>query len=194
MRNRKRGEPVFRSLLAGLLVSILIAGSVACGDGGDAVSAREYATDVCGAVKQYTDSITERVSEIQSNAPENPEEGKEVLTTFMDNMISDTDTLIGRVEDAGVPDVEDGERIADEVLSALRQVQSILEDARSQIEDLPTDDPQAFAEGTAEIGTSLQESGQEVQSGLSELQSAELEEVSRDIEACQEVQGGGLTP
>lgn len=181
---------MFRSKVAGVaLVSTVVGGLVACG-GSDTVSARDYATDVCGAVKQYTDSIQDRVSEIQSNAPENPEEGKEVLTTFMDDMISDTDTLISDVEEAGVPDVDDGEQIADEVQSALEQVKSILEDARSQIDDLPTDDPQAFAEGTQELGTSLQESGEEVQSGLEGLQSAELEEASQDIEACQEIQGG----
>jgi hypothetical protein len=185
---------VFRSKVAGVVfVSTVVGGLVACGGGSDTVSARDYASDVCGAVKQYTDSIRDRVSEIQSNAPQNPEEGKEVLTTFMDDMIGDTDTLISDVEEAGVPDVDDGEQIADEVQSALEQVKSILEDARSQIEDLPTDDPQAFAEGTQEVGTSLQESGEEVQSGLEGLQSAELEEASQDIEACQEIQEG-LTP
>lgn len=185
---------MFRSKLGASLVSIVVVALVACGDGADTVSARDYAGDVCGAVKTYTDSISDRVSEIQSNAPQDPEAGKEVLTTFMDDMISDTDTLITRVEDAGVPDVDDGEQIANEVQSALEEVKSILEDARSQIDDLPTDDPQAFAEGTQEVGTSLQQSGEEVQSGLSELQSAELEEASQDIEACQEIQGGGLTP
>jgi hypothetical protein len=192
-RNRKRGEPVLRSKVAGVaLVSTLVGGLVACG-GSDTVSARDYASDVCGAVKQYTDGIQERVSEIQSDAPQNPEEGKEVLTTFMDNMISDTDELINEVEEAGVPDVEDGEQIADEMQSALEQVKSLLEDARSQIADLPTDDPQAFAEGTAEIGTTLSESGQEIQTGFEELRTDELREASEDIEACQEIEGG-LTP
>jgi hypothetical protein len=175
-------------------VSTVLGGLVACGGGNDTVSAQEYTSDVCGAVKQYTDSISNRVSEIQSDAPANPEEGKEVLTSFMNEMISDTDELIAAVDGAGVPDVEDGEQIADEVLTALEDVRVILDDARAQIEDLPTDDPQAFAEGTQEIGTSLQESGEGIQSGLSELQSSELEEASQDVEACQEIQGGGLTP
>jgi hypothetical protein len=171
-------------------VSTVIGGLVACGGGNDTVSARDYVSDVCGAVKQYTDSIQNRVSDIQSNAPQNPEEGKELLTSFMSEMINDTDELIASVDGAGIPDVEDGEQIAEEVQTALEDVRQILNNARSQIEDLPTDDPQAFAEGTQEIGTSLQESGEGIQSGLSELQSAELEEASQDVEACQEIQGG----
>ena len=174
-------------------MSTVIGGLVACGGSDDTVSARDYASDVCGAVKEYTDSIQNRVSDIQSNAPDNPEEGKELLTSFMDDMIADTDDLIAAVDGAGVPDVEDGEQIADSVQTALEDVREILNDAATQIEELPTDDPQAFAEGTQEIGTSLQESGEGIQSGLSELQSEELEEASQDVEACEEIQGG-LTP
>ncbi|MGH2786800.1 MAG: hypothetical protein ACRDJV_02690 [Actinomycetota bacterium] len=182
---------MFRSRLVSAALSVaVIGGLAACGNGGDTVAAEDYAADVCGAVKDYTDTVSERVSEIQSEAPEDPEAGKEVLTNFLGDMVGDTDTLISEVEDAGVPDVDNGEEIADDVRSALGQVKSILEDAQSQIEDLPTDDPQAFAEGTQEIGTSLQESGQEVQSGLEGLQSSELEEASQDIEVCQEIQAG----
>jgi hypothetical protein len=184
----QRGDRVSRTkrLTVGLILPVaLLAG---CGGGSDAVSAREYLSGVCGAVGDWAGVIQEKGGELQNLATESsPEEVKTAIVNFMDEIVAETEDLITGVEDAGVPDVDNGAEIADSVTSGLQKVQTVFEDARDEIEGVSTADQEEFAQGVQGAFTSLSESSTEVGQSLDELNTDELDRVAEDVDACQEI-------
>ena len=52
-------------------------------------------------------------------------------------MVEDADRLIATVDGAGVPDVAQGQAIAEVVVGASRSIKKVLSDARDQVDQLP---------------------------------------------------------
>jgi len=154
----------------------------ACGGGGDGVDPDDYASDICTAVGDWVSAIQDGASEITTT--EDPSSGVEAIQSFLDDAVSETDTLISEVEDAGAPDVEGGEEFADQLVSAFGEAKTVLEDTRDQAADLPTDDPAAFSEAATELGGSVQEALGTVGSELSEPEAEELSAAFEENEAC----------
>lgn len=188
--------PASRTAALGLTL-VLATGLAACGgdDGGDGggggstetVSAEAYAGDVCGAMQDWISGIQERTQSLtESFQSGDPQEGKDALSELLSEMSSQTGDLITAVEDAGVPDVDGGEEAADSLVTAFEEVQGILDDAQQDIEDLPTD-PQAFQQGAAELGPTLQEALSGVGSSLEEPESQELKDAFENEESCSSI-------
>lgn len=152
------------------------------------MSVEEWATDVCGALKTFVTEITETQTDIQAAvSPEtSPEQGREVLTTTFESMIESTDSLIGKIEDAGTPDVDGGEEVQEDLLTGLEDMKAALEEALPKIEALP-DDPAAFQTEAAAVSTDLQTQLGGVGEALGAINAPELVEETRDVEACQSV-------
>ena len=184
--------PASRTAALGLTL-LLAAGFAACGgdddgDGGggssETVSAEAYAADVCGAMQDWITGIQERTQSLTEGFQSNdPQEGKELLSNLLAEMSAQTGDLVSAVEEAGVPDVDGGEEAADSLVSAFEDVQGILDDAQQDIEDLPTD-PQAFQQGAAELGPTLQQALSGVGSSIEEPDSQELRDAFENEESC----------
>ena len=179
-------SPSKRSLVAVASSLVLFAG--ACGGGGgDGTDPGTYASDICTAVGDWITAIQSGAAEIQQS--EDPQGGIEALRSFLEDAVAETETLISEVEDAGAPDVDGGEEFAEELRGAFEEAKTVLEDARDQASDLPTDDPAAFTEAAGELGTSVQEALGAVGSELSEPESEELSTAFEEEEACTSVGG-----
>ncbi|HYO61173.1 MAG TPA: hypothetical protein VEU29_04690 [Actinomycetota bacterium] len=177
------------------LAFLLAVGVAACGgddggEGGDsggsgeAVSAEAYAADVCGAMQDWVTGIQERTESLtESFQSGDPQEGKDLLSNLLSEMSAQTGDLVGAVEDAGVPDVDGGEEAADSLVTAFEEVQGILDDAQQDIEELPTD-PQAFQQGAAQLGPTLQEALSSVGSSIEAPDSQELKDAFENEESC----------
>lgn len=186
------------SRIAALGLSLVLAGGlVACGgddeggDGGGAsgetVSAETYAADVCGAMQDWVSGIQERTQSMTEGFTSgDPQEGKDLLADLLTEMSAQTGDLIAAVEEAGVPDVDGGEEAADSLVSAFEEVQGILDDAQQDIADLPTD-PQAFQQGAAELGPTLQQALSGVGESLEEPESEDLKNAFENEEACSSI-------
>lgn len=186
--------------IAALGLSLLLAGGlVACGgddegggdDGGggssETVSAETYAADVCGAMQDWVTGIQERTQSLtESFTSGDPQEGKDLLSDLLTQMSEQTGDLISAVEDAGIPDVDGGEEAADSLVTAFEEVQGILDDAEEDIADLPTD-PQAFQQGAAELGPTLQQALSGVGESLEEPDSEDLKSAFEKEEACSSI-------
>ena len=158
----------------------------------ETVSVDEYASAVCGALSAWVTDIQDRAANITEGInPGDAEAGKERLQEFIGDTVTSTETLISTVEDAGTPDTDGGEEAAEQIQSGLEQVKTILEDAQDQIDELPTDDPQAFGTGAQEIATSLQEATGEAASTIDSANSEELTEAFGSNEDCAQYSGGG---
>ena len=109
-----------RKLVVTALALLLMLGLAACGgddgdgedsgDGGasgEAVSAEAYAAEVCGAMKDWVDTVQEKSSELGSSAAAgDAEAGKELLSTLLSEISAATGDLVTAVEESGVPDVD----------------------------------------------------------------------------------------
>ena len=179
------------SMLAAVAALALFVGACGGGDdagdddgggGGDTVSAESYAADICTAVGDWVTAIQEGASEITTSA--DASSGVEVLQSFLEDAVTETEALISDVEDAGAPDVDGGEEFADQLRGAFDEAKTVLEDARDQAADLPTDDPAAFSTAAADLGTSVQEALGTVGSELSEPSDESLATAFEEEEAC----------
>jgi hypothetical protein len=178
-----------------LPLGILLAGACSGSDGGaggggdgETVSAEAYATGVCGAIVDWVDEIQGLNADLQANLdPSSIDALKDAMVTFLDDVIVSTDTVIAEVEDAGVPDVDDGDAAAQNLLAGLRDSRGVFEGARDRVEAMSTDDPAAFGEELQTVGTDIQTSMSTIGEDLGAFESPELDEVSKDIPECQEV-------
>lgn len=180
-----------RRLAVAAVIPVVLAscgGGAGGGGGGPAVSAEAYAAGFCGLLGDWLGSIQDRSSELSGSfaAAATPAEGQEILRTYVDGLIADTDELITGAEELGAPDVDGGEAIAETLSAAFDDVKVVLEDARAEVDGLPTDDPAAFAEATGVLGTSIQTSlaGIGTSLSLSNVGAPELDAAFAEDPAC----------
>lgn len=182
-----------RRLSVAVLSTALILGG-ACSDSnggggsGETVSAEEYARGVCSAIGTWIDDVMALQQDLQENLdPTSLDSLKDAMVGFMEDMVSSTDTVISDVEAVGTPDVDNGEAAAEAVLTALRGVRTVFQDAGDRVADLGTDDPQAFASELQSMATDVQSSVSDIGSEFDQFESPELKEVFEDVPECDEV-------
>jgi hypothetical protein len=73
------------------------------------------------------------------------------------------------------------------VLSAFTQARDLFMDARDQVSELDTSDPQAFTEALTTLGTTLTSAGTEIAGSVQGLENDELDAAFEDTPACAEV-------
>jgi hypothetical protein len=190
-----------RSLLLRLAVVVtamfLLAACSDGGDGGDAtddgggaeaetLDADAYADRVCGALTDWMSAIEEGNTTLQSSLENETdlEQVKQRLLEFLDSTIASTDDMLGTIEGAGAPDVDNGEQIHDELQNLLGQARTAFQDARETVDGLDASDPQALGTGLQELGTSLQTAFDDVQNPLENTDSTELDEAFAANETC----------
>jgi hypothetical protein len=195
MRRAARST-LLRSFAALVAVVVLAACSSDADEGGDAgetttsaaapADAEAYADTVCGALSDWMASIEEGNASLQDSLGNEVdlENVKQGLLDFLDDTIANTEEMVGTIEDAGVPDVDNGQQIHDEIVSLLGQAQTAFEDARATVDGLDASDPQALGQGLQELGTSLQSAFDDVQNPLENTDSTELNEAFESNEAC----------
>jgi hypothetical protein len=196
MRRAARST-LLRSSAALVFVVVLAACSSDADEGGGAgetttsaaaapTDADAYAETVCGALGDWMTSFEEGNASMQDSLGDEVdlENVKQALLDFLDDTIANIDELVTTVEDAGVPDVDNGQRVHDEIVSLLGQAQTAFEDARDTVDGLDASDPEALGQGLQELGTSLQSAFDEVQNPLENTDSTELNEAFESNEAC----------
>lgn len=161
------------------------------GSGNDQVD--EWAGAVCGAVGSWLTGIndlgTQLGTDVQGIADLN--EGRDLLVTFMEDVVGLTDDMLGSVEDAGAPDIERGDELAADLLAALQPVKTTFEEAVVEAQTLPTDDPETFSAAATELGNSITGSQGDFQTQFNALQqeydSPEINAAFETVPACAEV-------
>jgi len=182
--------------LAFALATAALAVASGCGGGGDssgsAASPETWAADICGAASTWMNDIgaqSESLDDTMSGAA-SIEDVRDRLVAFVDDAIERTDQMLSEIDDAGSPDVDNGEQLADDFLEVLAGFKTALEEVRTTAAGL-SDDPAQFAEGAQQIATAMAAAGSEIQTGLNELQqsagSDDLDAAFDDEPACQEL-------
>lgn len=175
----------------------LSSGLIAACGGGDEVSADEYVGSLCSAAAGFTTTVVEGQAALQEAAGGDitPEQGKEQLSAFFADATEAGETAASEIEDAGVPDVENGEEIADALSTAFGEVADALAGAQEEVDALPTDSEESFQSAAQELATSFQDDVSSIGEGLTELgESPELESAAEENSECQSLESGVTTP
>ena len=128
------------------LATVAAAAALAACGGGDSqgtqatgVPPEEWAGDVCTAVGSWLDDFIARSSELDSDAEGigSLEDGRTLLTNFLEFTVDRTDELLADVEAAGQPDVDEGEAIASDFRANVLPLREALADALERARKQP---------------------------------------------------------
>jgi hypothetical protein len=146
-----------------------------CGGGGK-VGAEEYVASVCTEVGGWVEEVQARsdrlgrdVASVTAN-----DARRDLLAEYFDDLIAVTDDHLAGMRDAGVPDVDAGQAVADAFVGVFEDAKAALEDARAKVDELPTDEPAAFAAAAGELGSSIESALTKVGGSIQGLDSPEL--------------------
>jgi hypothetical protein len=184
-----------RLAVAAVLCTALLALVAGCGDdddddgGGETVDAQSYTGTVCSTIGDWVQAIQAGAQETASLPQDaTAEEGKEAISGFIDDSLAETTSARDALADAGVPDVEGGEEIADALVAVFDDAVGIFEQASADADALPTDSDQAFESAATELGDTTEQSLREAGDALAELEeSDELRSAAQDAPECQEL-------
>ncbi len=165
--------------------------ATSCGGGGEAVES--WVADVCSGMTSWVEELEER-SEGLNDELEGLEEGdsegvKEVTVAFLGDAVAATERLIERIDEAGVPAVEDGREVADTFLEAIGQVRDVFAEVQDGVGELSTEDPEAFRRALEDFASSIQDNTAAAVEVFSEAQEAglggpELDQAFENEPAC----------
>jgi hypothetical protein len=117
-----------------------------------------------------------------------PEAGRRILVTLFADAADATDDLVQDLEDAGVPDIEDGDELTELFLENFSNVRDAFIRARDDAEDLPVDDAEDFADAAQSILDDIDIASTDVETAFNEasteLDVSEFEEAFADEDAC----------
>jgi ElaB/YqjD/DUF883 family membrane-anchored ribosome-binding protein len=156
------------------------------------VVAAEWADEVCASVGEWQSDVEASRGDLQAALTDvsSVEDARNELTTFLTDVVEQTDELLTDVEAAGTPAVDAGDEVRDTLQSSLTQVRETFEQARDDAEALSTDDPGAFVSGAQELATSI---GLGVSGAVQAIQDVSaqpgLTEAISESSACDELAG-----
>ena len=157
------------------------------------VPVEDYVADFCGAMVDWQGSIQELSTDFRDNVFASeipPEDKKEELGNYLEGLHGITEDFIGEVEAAGTPDVDGGAEVAEQFLSGFRQLTTAIEDVQGQVDELPTDSDETFTTAGQALVGQIQTSFQSIGDGLTNIESAPIDEAFTQEEACSQIQTG----
>jgi hypothetical protein len=138
---RTSRTPIAGRTAALLATVLLVLGACASGP-----TAQAWAATVCRALGPWRADINSLTSgtQQQMTAQTTPAQAKENLVRLLGGAEQATEAARGKIEAAGVPDVERGEAVAAGFLRSLTSVRDAYGRARTSIAALPTGQPTVF--------------------------------------------------
>jgi predicted small lipoprotein YifL len=156
------------------------------GCGGDGVPPAEWASTVCRALKPWTERIASLTQDAQTQMSKatSPRQAKESILGLLAGAERASEHARQRVADAGVPAVDDGERIATEFQAALSAARDAYGSARGRVERIETDSADDFYDRVVEAMERLSTDYDNGALDTSELESEELQRAFDESPGC----------
>jgi hypothetical protein len=174
-------------------LALFVLGSACAGNGGGAVSPDEYARSACRALGDWVEGIRDLSSDARALDVEEPEKAQRMMVRLLGQAADRTGVLVDELDDAGTPDVEDGEKIARLVRRGFLDARAAFEDAQANARKLDATDP-AFDAEKNEVLVSLDEavvdSFDTFEQAGAGLETARLDAAFKEERACAEIRTG----
>ncbi|GGM12125.1 MULTISPECIES: hypothetical protein [Micromonospora] len=164
-----------------VLATLLLVAGCASGP-----SPRAWAASVCEALTPWRAEISKLTSSTQQQmtAKTTPPQAKENLVRLFAGAEQASETARRTVEEAGVPQADQGEQVAAGFLAALGKVRDAYGRARDTIDGLGTGEPAAFYDGVRAAVTKLNEEYDAGALDTSRLHSEELKQAFDEVPEC----------
>lgn len=149
--------------------------------------AQAWAAVVCttlGPWRSEIDSLTNR-AQAQMTAETTPGQAKENLARLFDGAATASEKARAGVERAGVPDVDDGQRIADGFLGSLAGIRDAYGQARTGIQSLATRPSETFYAQVRQVLDQLNANYEKSSLDTTKLESVELRQAFDSLPECQ---------
>ena len=175
----RRGRVGFGALLvvaAGLLGACVTEGP----------PARVWAASVCSALNPWREEIAVLTTRAQQQTPNatTPQQAKENLVRMLEGARDASERARGRVEAAGVPEVDGGSAIADGVTGSLAEMRDAYGRAGEAMRALPTGDAAKFYEDVSAVMVTLQREYDASALDTGSLRSTELQQAFGEVPEC----------
>jgi hypothetical protein len=173
-------------LIPAVALALVAAG---CGGGSsepEGAPPKQWVTSVCGALDTWQTSLQDKAQTLPREVLQasSPNDAKQRIGDFLDEVIAETDRMISRVDTAGQPAVDEGRRIASDVHARLLKVKAAFVEAREKVQNVPTDDPFAFQRQLTEIGQDLLAQGQALGDILGRVDAKPIQDAVEDNKQC----------
>lgn len=195
-------------LPAVLLTAVVLAFAAAgCGGGGDgdggngdsasAAAPDVWAASVCGALGTWVKTLQDSSRDLGTalGNTKNLKNVKAKFVAFLEDAEESSAEMIEKVEEAGPPDVDQGEAIQDDLVAALTKVQKSFSNASDKANALSTSSLQSFSNGVGNLSQSVQNklsaTGTEFNQLSERYQAPELDDATDGEPACQQFSSGG---
>ena len=167
------------------LVAVFAVLMSACGD--DPVPVDNYANDLCTALTGWTEELRDRQADLQAGAEpgRSPEADRDALQRFVDGAVAASDGLVEDVEEAGVPDIDNGEEVADAFRDAVEETRSELEEAQDDVAEIPTDSAESYAAAVEDFVTEIRSTLEGINDHFQDVDAPELDRALDEAAACQ---------
>ena len=117
------------------------------------------------------------------------------FVTFLEDAEESSGEMLAKVEEAGPPDVSQGEAIQDDLVTALTKVEQSFSNAVDKANELSTNSVQSFSNGVGKLSQSVQDNLSATGTEFNELsdryQAPELDDATDGEPACQQFSSGG---
>jgi hypothetical protein len=163
--------PVIWLVIAGGVVAVILAAAAIGGrdESGETVPAGEWAQNVCGAVGVWRGELEAIVEDVRTpNASstaggeepqsETPQGRTGFIRKGLERAIQATETMVEGIDNAGVPDTDQGEEAAEDVSTWAERALGDLEEAEESLDDEAEtieESIEQFGNATGAIGSAL---------------------------------------
>jgi hypothetical protein len=135
----------------------------------------------------WQQTLRERQAELQQGVDPGASLGAErdALNRFVDTAVDASDTLVDDIDDAGVPDIENGAEVADTIRTAFEDTRGKIEDAQDKVADIPVDSPGDYRAAADQFVADLRTTLEGIGGRLDDVDAPELESALDEASACQ---------
>ncbi len=170
-----------------ILLAVGMAGGLAVGCGGpETVAPEAWAKSVCQAIKPWGAEIAELQKSAQTKitAQSDATQTKTELIRLFGGMAQSTEVALGKVREAGVPDVETGDEVAKQFVAALTAAKKSFATGKDAVAALPTDDTKAFYDGVVRAGAAMSRENADAGRAFTDISAPELDKAFDEVPEC----------
>lgn len=147
-----------------------------------AIAVDDWAEDFCANFEGWIANIQTASENVGADIePGDIEGGKETIVNLFELASAATESLISDIEAGGVPDVEDGDALVDDLTGKFEDFNGAIEDAKTEAEGIPIDDRAVFQLKITELTGTFENEVSAVGQSFSEL---DAEYPSRELQTA----------
>ncbi|MET7270412.1 small secreted protein [Streptomyces flaveolus] len=180
-------NPVNKKLAAALsggAVLVLALTGCSSDDGNDKLDS--WAKQVCDGVQPQAKKIEAANAAIQKETSDNstPEQVQKTDAKAFQDMSDAYKAMAGTVQNAGAPDVDDGEKKQQDAVKELNGLSASYASLKKQVEALDTKDQAKFADGLKDVATELNKLGKSGSDALKTLEEGDVGKAMAQQPSC----------